>query len=41
MGVKSIDQGRESLKGRFLVGVIVLVQVAWGVALVFLLVHFL
>ena len=42
MAVKSVEQSaKESLKGRLLVAVVVLVQVAWAGALVFLLVHFL
>ena len=41
MAVKSIDEAKEALRGRFLVAAVVLVQVTWGAALVFLLVHFL
>lgn len=40
VAVESVDSKR-SLKGRFFVAVVVLVQVAWGAAVVFLLVHFL
>ena len=42
VAVESVEQSaKESLKGRFLVAVVVLVQVAWAAALVFLVVHFL
>lgn len=40
VAVESVDSKR-SLKGRFFVAVVVLVQVAWGAAVVYLLVHFL
>jgi hypothetical protein len=40
MAVGSVDS-KESLRRRLLVAVVVLVQVAWGAGLVFLLVHFL